>query len=82
MLAGIWVETAKHTFSLDNLKYVNMRQRRNIILLLAVFAFVFAFVKAVISFDITRQLLTHLEFFRRILTLDAPKLAVSRLFSD
>ena len=33
-------------------------------------------------FNITRQFLTHLEFFRRILTLDAPKSAVSRLFSD
>ena len=46
MLAGIWVEIAKHTFSLDNLKYANILQRRKIILLLEAFAFVFAFVNA------------------------------------
>ena len=76
MLVAIWVEIAKHTFSLDNFKiceYATKAENN--------YSSVHTCFYPGISFDITRQF-THLEFFRRILTLDAPKLAVSHLFSN
>ena len=63
-----------------------MRQRRKTILLLTSFRLCFAVrtqpnsLGVGISFDITLEFLTHLEFFRRILMLHATKSAVSRLF--